>query len=188
MSNAPAADSAAPARGRNATLFREEALRHHLLRREFGDVLRLPPAWTRWTYPWIVAMALATLALLGFVRVPRYVQGRATVRLAPDGTGWLDVHLPAARVARVTAGDRLHVRFPAFPRRSAQAEVVAVAPRPSLDMTLDARLPQPAVALQARLLPDTNAALPLVAGLPAEVELLVGRERGLFVLLPGLRR
>jgi hypothetical protein len=174
----------------NTPLFREEALRHHLLRREFGDVLRLPPAWTRWTYPWIVTMVLTALALAALVQVPRYVQGSATLHLADDGAAWLEARLPAAELSRPLVGEHLRVSFPAFPRRSLRARIETAAARPSLDTTLTPQLPQPVILLRARLLAPVSdeGALALADGLPARVELLLGRERLLFLLLPSLRR
>lgn len=182
--------TAAPAGARTATLFRDEALRHHLLRREFGDVLRLPPAWTRWAYPWIVVMVLGGASLLGLLRFPRYVQGAATLHVGPGDSAWLEARLPALRVQGLATGDRLDVTFAAFPRRSLHAVVVEIAPRPSLDPSAEHGPAQPVLALRARLelqASGADGALPLVDGLPAQVEWLAGRERGVFVLLPGLR-
>ena len=40
-------------------LFREEALRHHLTRREEGDLLAMTPGWIRWGFWVLVAFAAA---------------------------------------------------------------------------------------------------------------------------------
>lgn len=63
-------------------LFREEALEHHRGAREHGDVLRLPPAWTRSAYPLLLAAAVAALLVVVFGQVSRWASGPALVRLA----------------------------------------------------------------------------------------------------------
>jgi len=62
-------------------LFRREALDHLKDAREHGDVLRLPPAWTRWTWPLIVAGAVVGLVFLLVGHVSEYASGPAVVRL-----------------------------------------------------------------------------------------------------------
>src|SRR5438093_5976593 len=72
-----------------AKLFREEALRHHLGRREYGDVLRPLPRWTRWAYLLILSAACIALLFLCLGTAKTYVRGPAAVRastLAETGT------------------------------------------------------------------------------------------------------
>ncbi len=76
----PERDQPAAGRGREG-LFRREALDHLHDAREHGDVLRLPPAWTRWTWPLIVAGAVVGLAFLVLGHVSEYAGGPAIVRL-----------------------------------------------------------------------------------------------------------
>ena len=49
--------------------FREEALQHHTGARVSGDLLRVPPSWTRWTFAFLLAVfvAGAAYATLGSV-------------------------------------------------------------------------------------------------------------------------
>ncbi|GAB4369694.1 MAG: hypothetical protein Kow0062_03790 [Acidobacteriota bacterium] len=62
-------------------LFRREALDHLQDAREHGDVLRLPPAWTRWTWPLILAGAAVGFVFLAVGQVSEYASGPAVVRL-----------------------------------------------------------------------------------------------------------
>lgn len=90
----------------SSSIFREEALRHHLRGGWEGDVLRLPPAWTRWSYPLLVAFAAAGLIVLATGSVRRYCEGPAVVALA----GVADVVSPASGVLETLAfreGDRV---------------------------------------------------------------------------------
>ena len=61
------------------SFFREEALRYQTGRRDFGDVLRLPPAWTRLAFPLILAFVVAAVAYLWFGTVTRYEPGVGVV-------------------------------------------------------------------------------------------------------------
>lgn len=74
----PRAEAAPPSR---PALFREEALEHHRGAKEHGDVLRLPPEWTRRAYPLVLAAVGAALVLLVFGHVSRWATGPAIVRL-----------------------------------------------------------------------------------------------------------
>ena len=61
-------------------LFREEALAHHTNFHGEGDVLRVSPAWTRWSY-WLLCIVCAAgflYACLG--KIHQYAAGPAVVR------------------------------------------------------------------------------------------------------------
>jgi len=63
-------------------LFREEALRYHLGETDDGDVIRVSPAWTRWTYWFLVLTVILGLAYLVLGEVWVYESGPAIVELA----------------------------------------------------------------------------------------------------------
>lgn len=73
-------------------IFREEALRHHEGTQEEGDLLRISPKWTRWTYWVLIALVLAATlySLLG--TLPEYASGPALVKV--EGRGELTVEAP----------------------------------------------------------------------------------------------
>lgn len=97
-------------------LFRPQAVEHHARGREHGDVLRLPPAWTRWAYPLLLAACLAGLVFLVVGRVSVYAGGPAVVRVAGSedlvapaaGTIAAVVVMPGDAVAAGDAVARLH--------------------------------------------------------------------------------
>lgn len=90
----------------NRGLFREEALRHYLDRRQWGDVLRLPPAWTRWTYPFLLAVFAAALAFAATGSIRRDLTGPAVLRT--QGQRDLTASIGASRViALAFPGERV---------------------------------------------------------------------------------
>ena len=63
------------------TIFREEALDSHLRDgRIHGDLLRISPRWTRWTYWLLVVVFAAGSSYLGFGRIHEYATGVAVIR------------------------------------------------------------------------------------------------------------
>jgi membrane fusion protein (multidrug efflux system) len=73
-------------------IFREEALRHHEGTQQDGDVLRISPSWTRWTYWSVLGLLLAALAYSLLGTLPEYASGPALVKV--DGQSQLTVDLP----------------------------------------------------------------------------------------------
>ncbi|QRN93723.1 HlyD family efflux transporter periplasmic adaptor subunit [Archangium violaceum] len=73
-------------------IFREEALRHHEGSQDEGDVLRISPKWTQWTYWVLIALivAAALYSLLG--TIPEYASGPAMVKV--EGRSELTVEAP----------------------------------------------------------------------------------------------
>jgi membrane fusion protein (multidrug efflux system) len=93
-------------------IFREEALRHHEGTQDEGDVLRIAPTWTRWTYWVLLALLLAAVLYSVLGTLPEYASGPAVVRV--EGHSTLTVEAPGIVAAvevqpgqRVTAGQPL---------------------------------------------------------------------------------
>jgi multidrug efflux pump subunit AcrA (membrane-fusion protein) len=62
-------------------IFREEALKHQLRRdRAHGDLLRIYPRWTRWSYWLLIAVPLVTFLYLTLGEINDYAKGIAIVR------------------------------------------------------------------------------------------------------------
>src|SRR5882672_10097554 len=63
------------------TIFREEALEYHVRgNRTQGDLLRISPRWTHWTYWLLVAVFLAGSTYVVFGRLNEYATGVAVIR------------------------------------------------------------------------------------------------------------
>src|SRR5215475_2960461 len=63
------------------TIFREEALEYHLRgNRTQGDLLRIAPRWTHWTYWLLVAVFVAGSTYVVFGRLNEYAMGVAIIR------------------------------------------------------------------------------------------------------------
>ncbi|WP_224241414.1 HlyD family efflux transporter periplasmic adaptor subunit [Hyalangium gracile] len=73
-------------------IFREEALRHHEGAQQDGDVLRISPSWTRWTYWTLLGLLLAALVYSLLGTLPEYASGPAIVKV--EGQSHLTVDLP----------------------------------------------------------------------------------------------
>ncbi|ATB32681.1 efflux RND transporter periplasmic adaptor subunit [Melittangium boletus] len=86
--------------------FREEALRHHEGTHGDGEVLRLSPRWTRWTYWVLVSLAASALLFCLLGTLPEYASGPAVVRL--EGRDDLTSQTPGIVAAvDVKAGQRV---------------------------------------------------------------------------------
>jgi len=62
-------------------IFREEALRHHEGSQEEGDLLRISPKWTRWTYWVLLALVVAAALYSVLGTIPEYASGPALVKV-----------------------------------------------------------------------------------------------------------
>jgi len=62
-------------------LFRQEALDHHLQSRGEGDVLRIAPGWTRWTYWLLLGMVGAGLLYTLLGHIDEYAAGPAVIEV-----------------------------------------------------------------------------------------------------------
>ena len=101
---------------RAESIYRRRALEEHAAGAgERGDVLRISPSWTRWTYRLLLAVIAAALFAGTFVRVPEYASGPAVVNVGGIRTvsavaaGTVS-HVEVAPGERVEVGDHL-VRF-----------------------------------------------------------------------------
>lgn len=63
------------------SLFRQEALDHHLQSRGEGDVLRIAPGWTRWTYWILVGMIVVGILYMTFGKIDEYAAGPAVIEV-----------------------------------------------------------------------------------------------------------
>lgn len=105
-------------------IFREEALRHHEGAQEDGDVLRISPMWTRWTYWVLLALLVAALAYSLLGTLPEYASGPAVVKV--EGQSHLTVDLPGiVSSVEVQPGQRVEAGQPLVSFRS-QEETVAL--------------------------------------------------------------
>ncbi|WP_224371351.1 efflux RND transporter periplasmic adaptor subunit [Hyalangium versicolor] len=73
-------------------IFREEALRHHEGAQQEGDVLRISPSWTRWTYWTLLGLLLSALVYSLLGTLPEYATGPAIVKV--EGQSHLTVDQP----------------------------------------------------------------------------------------------
>jgi multidrug efflux pump subunit AcrA (membrane-fusion protein) len=92
-------------------IFREEALRHHEGSREEGDLLRISPKWTQWTYWVLIALVIAATlySLLG--TIPEYASGPAMVKV--EGRSELTVEAPGiVATVDVRPGQRVEAGQP----------------------------------------------------------------------------
>lgn len=89
-------------------IFREEALRHHEGAQQDGDVLRISPAWTRWTYWALLGLLVSALVYSILGTLPEYASGPAVVKV--EGQSHLTVDMPGV-VSSVTVkpGQRVEV-------------------------------------------------------------------------------
>jgi membrane fusion protein (multidrug efflux system) len=92
-------------------IFREEALRHHEGSKDEGDVLRISPAWTRWTYWLLLALLAAGLLYSVLGRLPEYASGPAVVEV--EGRSDLSVDTPGLVASvEVEPGQRVEAGQP----------------------------------------------------------------------------
>ncbi|HEX8818839.1 MAG TPA: HlyD family efflux transporter periplasmic adaptor subunit [Archangium sp.] len=92
-------------------IFREEALRHHEGSQETGDLLRISPKWTRWTYWVVLALVVAggLYSVLG--TIPEYASGPALVKV--EGRGELTPNTPGIVASvEVKPGQRVEAGQP----------------------------------------------------------------------------
>lgn len=89
--------------------FREEALRHHTGARASGDLLRVPPSWTRWTFAFLLLVfaAAVTYATLGSVTV--YAHGLAEIRGGSAAAESVTVYFPERVRSRLTEGQMIRI-------------------------------------------------------------------------------
>lgn len=105
-------------------IFREEALRHHEGSQQDGDVLRISPAWTRWTYWALLGLLVAALGYSLLGTLPEYASGPAVVKV--EGQSHLTVDTPGiVSSVAVRPGQRVETGAPLVTFRS-QEETVSL--------------------------------------------------------------
>jgi membrane fusion protein (multidrug efflux system) len=67
--------------GLDADIFRREALEHHVRPRMEGDVLRLSPSWTTYTFWLLAAVFIGGIAYLVVGNIHEYATGPAVIRI-----------------------------------------------------------------------------------------------------------
>lgn len=91
----------------DADIFRREALEHHARPPKEGEVLRLSPSWTRWTF-WLLAAACVIALAYGIAgNISEYATGPAIVRI--DGKTDVTAQVPGV-VASVDVQPGEHVK------------------------------------------------------------------------------
>lgn len=193
--------SALPPTVRAPQLFREEALQRYVRAREFGDVLRLPPRWTRLAYPLVLGVALAASLMLVILPVGRNARGPAVVRVDGDASFVLVALLPASFIPELRPGMPLRVELAGYPQAGLAVAIEhlgdqAVGPaeaRRALGTAAGEAVEIPGVVVLARAtLPGATFRAPdgehrFHDGMVASAEVTLGSEPLIVSLLPGLR-
>lgn len=176
-------------------LFREEALQHHAGARVSGDLLRVPPSWTRWTFAFLMAVfiAAAAYATLGSVKV--YTHGLAMLRGASSDAASVTVYFPERDRSSLTEGLVIRIENPSDPRRAHRARLVSVEAEPvpmalalaNLGIAAWPHAPPPSrlAVVGATLETDRSATAQFDEVVAADAP--IGKESLLTLLLPALR-
>jgi hypothetical protein len=185
----------APSETTGEGLFREEALQHHTGARVSGNLLRVPPSWTRWTFAFLVAvfLAAAVYAALGSVTV--YTHGLAMTRGASSGPASVTVYFPERDRSRLTEGLVIRIENPSDPRHAHRARLASVESEPVPLTVALANLgiaawpnapPPPRLVMAGALLASDR---PATAGVDEVLaaEAPIGEESLLGLLLPAFR-
>jgi membrane fusion protein (multidrug efflux system) len=152
-------------------IFRKNAIRH--ANATLGDVLRLTPAWTRWTYPVVVAAFAAALLYCTFGTIHEYATGPAVV--------WISGRV---YVTATVAGTVNKIEVKPGERVEAGRLLVSLASAVELaDLT---RIDQAFEVQLARSLrdPSDQAARTAIAGLRTEREVAAARLEQLSIRAP----
>jgi hypothetical protein len=197
-----AADPGTAAPATRPRLFREQALRRHAGAREHGDVVRLPPRWTRYAYPIVLGMMLGALAFAWVGRVTQYARGPAVVReIERESRYELIALFPAAELPRLRVGQPLRFEPEGYARATTSVSIDEIGDRPigmvearrALGPAADARVEIPAsVVLAVARLPGArfrtaDGERAYHEGMVALAETPVRSERIAYALFPALR-
>lgn len=106
-------------------LFREEALKHHTGARASGDLLRVQPSWTRWTFAFLVLVLTGAAAYATLSSVTVYVHGLAMVRGGKPDPESVTLYFPEQARSRLTEGLMIRIG-----RRRARLVSVEAEPMP----------------------------------------------------------
>lgn len=154
-------------------IFREEALRHHEGSQEHGDLLRISPKWTRWTYWLLLALVVsaAVFSLLG--TIPEYASGPAVVKV--EGRSDLTTDQPGiVATVYVQSGQRVEAGQPLVGFRSQEETASLERIQHEFELQLVRVLQNPA----------DEAARQALTSLRAERELAQARQQARTVRAP----
>lgn len=187
-------------------IFRSEALHYYTGgRRNQGDLLRLSPAWTRWSYWLLVAVFLAGLVGAAVGTVDRYVSGPVVVMAESGAAGnpapILIALLPAYTRPQLQPGLPVRLTLTGYPQAYQRLTIDSIADqilspaavRERLGAELADLVPvtAPVVLVQMRAPSATfqveGRALAYYTGMQGTATVRVDTERLLFLLAPGLR-
>ncbi|MFN8492832.1 MAG: hypothetical protein U0350_34835 [Caldilineaceae bacterium] len=186
-------------------LFRTEALVYYRQgQAREGDLLRLTPTWTRWTYWLLIIVVIAGLIGAFAGTLDQYASGPAVVQRAVDGAQPPIVLalLPGEQRTRLQVGMPLRLALTGYPTAAAQTlriETIgdqwltpADAP-PRLRALLANSAPGNAAFVLVRARPSSSTFTveqqiwPYLDGMQGRVEARVRSERILFALWPTLK-
>jgi hypothetical protein len=176
-------------------LFRDEALQHHAGARVSGDLLRVPPSWTRWTFAFLFAVIVAAAAYATLGSVTVYTHGLAMIRGEGAGAASVIVYFPERDRASLTEGLVIRIENPSNPLRATRArlEVVEAAPVPlavalaKLGIAAWPIAPPPARLAVATASLEDDHPMTETADEVLAAEAPIGEERLLALLLPAFR-
>jgi hypothetical protein len=175
--------------------FREEALQHHTGARVSGDLLRVPPSWTRWTFVFLLAVFVAAAAYATLGSVTLYAHGLVMIRGTSSGAASVTVYFPERDRSRLTEGLVIRIENPSDPRHARLARLASVESEPvpltvalaNLGIAAWPNAPPPSrlVVASASLASDRPATAGIDEVLAAEAP--IGEESLLALLLPAFR-
>jgi hypothetical protein len=173
-------------------LFREEALAHHTGARSSGDLLRVPPSWTRWTFAFLVTVFVCAAAYATFASVTVYAHGLAVIHGASRS---VTVYFPERDRAGLSEGLVIRIEDPSNPRGPHRARVVSVQAEPVSMVGALAKLgiaawpnaPAPSRLAVAVASLESDAPATLTADEVVVADAPIGEESLLSLLLPGFR-
>jgi hypothetical protein len=175
--------------------FREEALQHHTGARVSGDLLRVPPSWTRWTFAFLLAVFVAGAAYATLGSVTVYTHGLAMTRGTGSGAASVTVYFPERDRSRLTEGLVIRIENPSDPRHAHRVRLASVESEPvpltvalaKLGIAAWPNAPPPSrlVVAGASIANDRSAAINVDEVLPAAAP--IGEESLLALLLPAFR-
>ena len=196
------AETSASWAGQTAQLFRTEALAYYSQGQgSDGDLLRLAPTWTRWTYWLLLAVAVASLLGAWLCTLDQYTSGPAFVQIqAGQPSPRLIAFLPGQQRPLLHIGQPLRLTLTGYQTTAQSARIEALRDPlltpaqvrqrfgASVAMSLGSG---PVVMVQAHMPAPTFTVdaqtLSYVDGMQGRVETPVRSERLLLTLFPMLK-
>lgn len=184
-----------------AEIFRAEALAYYTgSRRSQGDLLRLAPTWTRWSYWLLVVVVLCGLTGAAVGTVDQYEQGTAVVTVEAGAPTMLAL-LPGHLRPLLHPGMALYVTLAGYPQATQQLTIDAIADELAGSAAVKQRLgaaladtiavTEPVVLVQAHLTEPAfvvdGQPLRYFPGMQGKAAVRIRSERILFLLAPALR-